>query len=77
MAATQAAENHVVVLDVVLTVRDIYIDSNLNLLRKVASSRNAEFKDIPTWKISQMITKTVAISTRIVISYAMKRGTPF
>ena len=77
MAATQAAENHVVVLDVVLTMRDIYNDSNLNPLRKFDSSRNAEFKDIPRWKISQMITKTVPISTKIVISYAMKRGTPF
>ena len=77
MTATQAAENHVVVLDVVLTIRDIYIDFNLNPLREFASSRNAEFKDIPTWKISQMITKTVPISTRIVTSYAMKRGTPF
>ena len=33
-------------------------------------------KDILPWNISQMITKTVPISTRIVISYAMKRAIP-
>ena len=37
----------------------------------------AAAEDILPWKnISQMITKTISISTRIVISYAMKRGIP-
>ena len=58
--------------DLILTMRDIYIDSNLNTLIKFNSSRSTEFKDILTWNISQMIMKTVPISKRIVISYAMK-----
>ena len=41
-----------------------------------SSSRGIEFKDILPWNISQMITKTIPI-TRIVISYAMKRGILF
>ena len=32
------------------------------------------FKNILLWNISQMITKTIPISTRIVISYAMKQA---
>ena len=39
-------------------------------------SRSAEFKDILPWSISQMIMKTVPINTVIVISNAMKWGTP-
>ena len=65
-------------LGLILTTRDIYINSNLNPLAKfTSSSRSTEFKDILPWNISQMITKTVPISTRIFISYAMKRGIPF
>ena len=59
-------------IDLILSMRDIYINSNLNPLTKLTSSRNTEFKDILPCKISQMIKKTVLISTRIVISYAMK-----
>ena len=51
----------------------IYINCNLNLLTEFTSrSRSTEFKDILPWSISQMITKTIPISTKIVISYAMK-----
>ena len=58
--------------------RDIYINSNLNTLTKFISSiRSTEFKDTLPWNISQMITKTIPIRTRIVISYAMKRGILF
>ena len=58
--------------------RDIYINSNPNPLTKfISSSRSTEFKDIPLWNISQMITKTVPVSTRIVISNEMKRGITF
>ena len=58
----------------ILTIRYIYINSNLNSLKKfTSSSRSTEFKDI-SCNISQMITKTVPISTRIVISCAMKWG---
>ena len=62
----------------ILTMRDIYINSNLNPLKKLtSSSRSTEFKDILPWNTSQMITKTIPISTRIVISYAMKRAILF
>ena len=62
----------------IFTMRDIYTNVNLNSLTKFTSgSRRTEFKDILPWKISQMITKTLPISTRIVISYAIKRGIPF
>ena len=54
-------------LDLILLMRDIYINSNLKLLTKfTSSSRNTEFHDILPWNISQMITKTITISTRIV-----------
>ena len=62
-------------LDLILSMRDIYINSNLNPLTKfTSSSRSTKFKDILPWNISQMIMKTIPISTRIVISYAMKWG---
>ena len=58
--------------------RDIYINSNLNPLTKFTSnSRSTELKDILPWNISQMITNTVPTSTRIVVSYVMKRGFKF
>ena len=80
MAITQAAENHgeECGLDLIFTITDIYINSNLNpLIKFTSSSRSTEFKDILPWKISQIITNTVRISTRIVISYAIKREIPF
>ena len=52
-------------------------EPNLNPLKKFTSSnRSTEFKDISPWNISQMMTKTIPISTRIVISYTMKRDIP-
>ena len=58
-------------LDIVFNTREI---DNLNPLTKfTGSSRNTEFKDIVPWNICQM----VPISTRIVESYAMKKGMPF
>ena len=58
-----------VIFDLILSMRDIYISSNLNPLTKfIRSSRSTEFEDILPWNISQMITKTITISTRIVIS---------
>ena len=54
------------------------MNSNLNSFTKfTSSSRSTEFKDIHPWSISQMITKTILISTRIVISYAMKQDILF
>ena len=63
-------------LDLVLLMR-IYINSNLNPITKfTSSSRSTEFKDILPWNISKMITKTITISLRIVLSNLMKRGIP-
>ena len=91
MAAAQAAENLILVgtwyllvldtwnllrLDLTLSMRDIYINSNLNPLTKFnSSSRSTKFKVILPCNISQMITKTISISTRTVVSNAMKQGT--
>ena len=62
-------------LDLIFSMMDIYINSNLNPFTKLtSSSRSTKFKDIIPWNISQMITKTIPISTRIVISYVMKWG---
>ena len=64
--------------DLILTMRGIYINSNLNpLIKLTSSSRRTEFIDILPWNISQMITKTIPISTRIVISHTMKQGILF
>ena len=64
-------------LDLIFSMRDIYINSNLNPLTKFSSStRSTKLKDILLWNIPQMIMKIIPISTRIVISYAMKRGIP-
>ena len=64
-------------LDQIFSMRDIYINSNLNPLTKfTSSSRSTKFEDIFPWDVSQMITKTIAMSMRIVISYATKRGIP-
>ena len=60
-------------LDLILMMRDTYINSNLNALTKfTSSSRSTEFKDILPRNFSQMITKIIPNITRIVISYAMK-----
>ena len=59
----------------VFSMGDIYISSNLNPLTKfTSSSRSTWLKDILSWNISQMVTKTNAINTRILMSYAMKCG---
>ena len=61
--------------DLIFTVRDIYINFNLDPL--TWSSRSTKFKNTFAWNISQMITKTIQINTRMVISCAMKSGIPF
>ena len=61
--------------DLIFSMRDIYVNSNLKPLTIFTSSnRSTKFKDILPLNISQMITKTIPISMRIVISYAMKWG---
>ena len=65
-------------VDLIVTMRNIYINSNLFLLAKFTrSSRSTEFKDILPQSISQMITKTIPISKKTVISYAMEQDLPF
>ena len=65
-------------LDLVLTMRDIYINSNLKPPTKLtSSSRNTEFKDILPWNISQMITKTILTFKRIATGYVMNWDIPF
>ena len=64
--------------DLIVTMREIYIKINLNPLTNFnCSSRSIHFKDIFPWNISQIITKTTSICTRIVINYAMKQGILF
>ena len=59
--------------ELIFSMRNVYINSNLNQLTKfTGSSRSTKFKDILTWNISQLITKTIPISMRIVLSYEMK-----
>ena len=65
-------------LDLIFSMRDIYINCNLNPFTKfTSSSRSTELKDMLPGNISQMITKTIPIGTRIAISYAMKWGILF
>ena len=65
-------------LNLTLTMRDIYINSNVIPLKKFTSSRGStDFKDIFQWSSSKMITKALPISTRIVLIYAVKLGITF
>ena len=58
----------------IFSMRNIYINSSPNPLRKfTSSSRSTEFKDILPWSISQIITKIILINTRIVKSNAIKQ----
>ena len=64
-------------LDLILKMGNSHVYSNLKPLTKfTSSSRNTEFIDILPWNISQMITKTVIINMRIIISYTMRWGIP-
>ena len=58
-------------LDLLLTMRDIYINSDLNPLT------HKDILKISSNGMSQMITKTISISTWVVISYAVKQGILF
>ena len=61
-------------LDLILTMRDIYINCKLNPLTKItSSSKRTQFKDI-LHVTSLKWSKTIPISTRIVISNAVKQG---
>ena len=54
-------------LDLILSMRDICINSNLNPLTKsTSSSRSTKSQDILPWNISQMIMKSAPISTKVV-----------
>ena len=79
MAAAQSAENQgdECGRDLIFSMRDIYINSNLSTRKKFTSSRRStELKEILPWNISLDITKTISISTRKVISYVMKPSIP-
>ena len=54
-----------------------WVRLDLTLAKFISSSRNTEFNDIFSWKISQMIMKTIPISTTLVKSYAMIQGISF
>ena len=58
-------------LDLILTMWDTYINSNLDPLTKFTSSK---VKRYPPMEHSQFFTKTVPVSTKIVINYVMKQG---
>ena len=70
MAATQAAENHRDELGLPHT----FDEGDIHQFQPESSHKI--HKDILPWKISQMITKTIPISTRtvIIISNALKQG---
>ena len=65
-------------LDLILSMKDIYINSYLNPLTKFtsSSSKSSKPKDILPWDISQMLMNTIPINMKIVIIYAIKRGIP-
>ena len=64
-------------LDLILSMRDIYISSNLNSLTKFNNSgRSTGFKDILLCNFALMIMKTVSITTRIVNKVCDEGGHP-
>ena len=65
-------------LHMIYTMRKIYIYSSRETLTKPSCNcRSTEFKNIIPWNISKMITKTITIHTRIVISCKMRSSNPF
>ena len=52
---------------------DIYDEGYIHQFQAEPTTkfRSTEFKDIFLWKISQMTTKTLSISMRVVITYVM------
>ena len=74
MAAAQEAENHGAEWGLTwYFLWGIYKSVPNPLTKFNRSSRSTELKDIFPWNIPQMIRKTIPISMRIVISYAMKQ----
>ena len=70
--------SRLVMFDMILTMKDIYINSNLNPLTKFpTSSTSTEFKNNPPMEHLSNYHKTIPISTRIVISYAMGQASCF
>ena len=65
--------------DLIIPMRDTFTNSNLGLLiklRRRRRSRTNEFKDVLSWNISQMITMTIPINTRIIKKQAKKGSIP-
>ena len=79
MAAAQTPENNGDDRDLIFMMRLTYIGFNVDPLTKFSSSssRSIELKDIFSWNISQIITKAIAVRTRLVISCTMEWGIPF
>ena len=70
MAAAQAAMEMSEALPNIFYDGYIYINSNLSTLTKfTTSSRSTKSKDIFPQNISQVITKTIPISTRIALKF--------
>ena len=62
-------------LDLIFSIKDMYINSDLDPLTKFSrSSRSAESQDILLGNISQMITKAIAISRRLMKSLWLNGG---
>ena len=78
MAAAQTAENHGDEWGLTWYFQwGICINSNLKRQTKVTGSgRSTEIKGIFPWDVPQMITKIIPTSTKITLSYAMKREIP-
>ena len=62
-------------LDLIFCMRDIYINFNLNIQNSPAATEAPSLK-ISSHGISLKWSRSISISTKIVISYAMKRGVP-
>ena len=62
-------------LDLIFSLRNIYINSNLNPLTEfTSSSRSTKFKDILPWNISQMITNSILILSKLIWSLSQIRS---
>ena len=65
-------------LDMILMMRDIYINSRLNSFTEFTSNnRSTDSKDILPWSISQIIIETIPITKRTVKIYVMKQHIRF
>ena len=64
-------------LDLIFMMRDKSIPARTHPQKFSTSSRNTKFNDILSWSITQMITKTIPVCMRILMSYTVKRDITF